>query len=186
MSGSICHFHTDEWSTGRRLSDGTVEHVCSIVTGHPAEGSWTWIEVPAPPASGLGGLAEELNLGHELPAALASLGDGWFEFGLVERAYALRDPDGFARMVAQWSHTARREGVQYSASTYLGLTLGRLSKAGMLAYHADKGTGRWNYNADMSWWCLLPAAPWSERTSWVDVMGDDRETDRCREYVPLA
>ena len=44
-------------------------------------------------------MAEELNLAHELPAALASLGEGWFEYGLVERAYAERDPNGFARMV---------------------------------------------------------------------------------------
>lgn len=43
----------------------------------------------------------------------------------------------------------------------------------------------WSYNEDMSFWCLLPARDWSERTTWADVMGDDRETDRCREYVPL-
>lgn len=55
---------------------------------------------------GLGGLADELGLDIELPEALAALGDGWFEYGLVEREYALRKPADFAQMIARWSHTA--------------------------------------------------------------------------------
>jgi hypothetical protein len=124
-------------------------------------------------------------LAHELPAALASLGDGWFEYGLVERAYALRDPSGFNRMVQQWSHTAL--GPQhYSASSYIAGTLGRLSRAGSIGYHPGVGTGRWSYNSDISWWSSLPAGPWSTRTSWQDIIGDDRATDASKAYVPGA
>ena len=36
--------------------------------------------------AGLTGMAEELGLDVELPAAIAALGNGWFEYGLVERS----------------------------------------------------------------------------------------------------
>ena len=182
MSGMVCHFHTDEWSTGLSLGDGTVQHVCDRTDGHPTAGPWMWLEVPSPPSSGLAGLADELGLDQVLPAVLSSMGADWFEYGLVERAYADRDPEGFARMLAQWSHTALGPQ-QYSASTYLASTLGRLSKAGLVAYHPGHGTGRWSYNTDISWWSAVPAGPWEQRTSWQDVLGDDAADDRCLDYV---
>ncbi|MDP9435986.1 MAG: hypothetical protein M3P93_12660 [Actinomycetota bacterium] len=91
MSGQVCPFHTDEWSPGQRPADGTIAHSCTRRDGHPSPAPWSWLEVPPPPpVHGISGLAEELNLASELPAALASLGPGWFEYGLVERAYAHR------------------------------------------------------------------------------------------------
>jgi hypothetical protein len=71
-------------------------------------------------------------------------------------------------------------------SSYLAGTLGRLGRAGLVAYHDGRGTGRWSYNTDISWWSSLPAGAWEVRTSWEDVMGDDSETDACRDYVPGA
>ncbi|HEY0560105.1 MAG TPA: hypothetical protein VGD03_07480 [Frankiaceae bacterium] len=133
-------------------------------------------------------MAEELSLDVELPAAVASLGVGWFEYGLVERAYAHRRPADFARLVAQWGHTAQSPR-QYSVSSYLAGTLGRLSRLGKVAYHDGPGTGRWSYNTDISWWSLVPPAPWERRTAWVDVIGDHdpaaQQLDAaCRAYVP--
>lgn len=167
---------------GHRLADGTYEHVCERTAGHPETGPWRWLVVPDPPSHGLSGLAEELNLEVELPAALAALGPGWFEYGLVERAYAERDPAGFARMVKEWGHTALGPR-QYAASSYLAGTLGRLSSAGLIAYHPGVGTGRWSYNSNISWWSTLPVGPWEDRTSWQDTFGDDRSADRCTDYV---
>ncbi len=191
MTGQVCPFHTDEWSPGLRLADGSIAHRCDRRDGHPGMAAWSWLAVPEPPTvPGMTGLAEELNLGTELPAALAALGDGWFEYGLVERAYAHRQPDGFARLVQAWSHTAIAK-TTYSASTYLALTLGRLSKAGSVAYHPGHGTGRWSYNSDISYWSTLPAGDWEHRTSWADVIGDTtpeaKHADKeCRSYVPGA
>lgn len=133
-------------------------------------------------------MAEELSLDVELPAALDSLGSGWFEYGLVERAYAKRRPLDFARMVTQRGHTVQSPR-QYSVSSYLAGTLGRLSRLGVVAYHPGQGTGRWAYNADISWWSRLPPGPWEERTSWVQEIGDDDPSSRqldaeCRAYVP--
>lgn len=191
MPGMVCHFHTDEWSVGVRQQDGAYAHVCELRKGHPGEVPWHWLEVPAPPeGSGLTGLAEELNLELELPAAIEALGEGWFEYGLVERSYATRRPQDWARMVEQWSHTAVAPK-QYTASSYLAGTLGRLSSLGVVAYHPGRGTGRWSYNTDISWWSLVPPGSWEQRTAWVDVIGDadhaaQQADAECRSYVPGA
>ena len=189
MPGSMCHFHADEWSTGSHVGAGAYAYVCERTDGHPGQVPWHWLEAPAPPdGAGLTGLAEELGLEQELPAAVHALGTGWFEYGLVERSYAERRPQDWARMVARWGHTAI-EPKQYTASSYLAGTLGRLSRLGAVAYHPGTGTGRWSYNSDISWWSVVPPEPWEERTAWVDVVGDvsqeDREKDlACRAYVP--
>lgn len=119
MPGAVCPFHTDEWSVGSHLGDGSYAHVCERAEGHRGGVPWRWLDVPTPPdVPGLAGLAEELGLEHELPAAIEALGEGWFEYGLVERSYAERRPQDWARMVTQWGHTAI-EGKQYTASSYL-------------------------------------------------------------------
>jgi len=191
MPGLVCHFHADEWSPGVRQQDGTYAHSCDRTEGHPGGGTWHWLEVPQPKeVAGLTGLADELNLEVELPAAVAALGEGWWEYGLVERSYAECCPEGRARMVRQWGHTAITPK-QYTASSYLAGTLGRLSRLAVVAYHPGVGTGRWSYNTDISWWSTVPPGDWSQRTAWVDVIGDQREAERtadaaCRAYVPSA
>lgn len=180
----VCPFHTDEWSAGVRGGDGSYAHECQR-HGHPGDGPWRWLEVPAPPDSGLAGLADELDLASKLPAALAMLGDGWWEYGLVERAYADLDPAGWRRMVDQWSHTAVAP-IRYSASAYLAGTLGRLSSTGAVAYHAGPATGRWSYNAGISWWSTVPPATWEQRTSWVDLVGDHSKAEQKADLACLA
>lgn len=174
----------DEDVEGRPLQDGSYEFTC-LRAGHPGGGSWTWPEAPAPPdTAGLSGLAEELGLADVLPEVISQLGEGWFELGLVERAYAHRDPGGFAEMVSRWGHNAAGEHPTYSATTYLARTLGTLGRQGLVAYHGGVGTGRWKYNTDISWWASVPPPPWDHRTSWADVLGDDGGVDPCKEYVP--
>ena len=178
-----CHFHMDEDVEGVPLSDGAFEFVCTR-TGHPAGRDWSWLEMPpAPSSSTLGGLADELALADVLPEVVEALGDGWFEVGLVERAYAQKDPAGFGLMVDRWGHSAWGVQLAYSATTYLARTLGELSRQGLVSYHGGVGTGRWKYNSDISWWARVPAPPWESRTSWADLLGDDPNTDPCLEYV---
>lgn len=191
MAGTVCPFHADEWSVGVRQQDGSYAHVCELRKGHPLDVPWHWLEVPAPPeGSGLTGLAEELNLEVELLAALTALGDGWFEYGLVERSYATRRPQDWARMVEQWGHTAI-SARKYSASSYLAGALGRLAQLGSVAYHSGRGTGRWSYNSTISWWSVVPPDSWEQRTAWVAVIGDAdhaaQQADvECRSYVPAG
>lgn len=189
MTGRPCHFHMDEWCVGTRLAEGSYAFTCELRRGHPGEQPWSWLETPASPeVGGLTGLAEELDLEQELPAALAALGDGWFEYGLVERSYADRCPDGFRRMVEQWGHTALDRGRPFTASAYIARTLGQLGRTGVVAYHPGRGTGRWSYNEDISWWSTVPPGDWSVRTAWVAMVADDtpqaQDADaECSRYV---
>ena len=191
VAHQVCPFHTDESVPGVNLPDGSVSYTCDRSKGHPKQAPWSWLYVPPPPdTAGVTGLAEELGLDVELPAALATLGSGWFEYGLVERAYAQRQPDGFARMVERWGHTAV-EKKQYTASAYIARILGQLSRDGTVAYRPAPATGRWRYNDPISWWSLDPDAAWEDRTSWVSVIGDSDQAAQdadavCRAYVPGA
>jgi len=186
-----CPFHTSDDVPGvRNPDDGSYRFECDE-PGHPAPGPYRWLQVPEPPGmSGLGGLAEELDMPTRLVDALRSLGEGWFEYGLVERAYALAHPDDFRQLVERWGHTANAPK-EYTASTYIGSLLGRMTRAADVFYRADRGTGRWSYNRNSSYWSLDPQAPWEDRTTWVSVIDDDAQADRvadlaCRAYVPGA
>lgn len=183
-----CPFHGDEDVQGVPTEDGLYSFTCDRTRGHPAGKPFSWLHDPQVPAGPeLTGLAEELGLAQELPAALASLGKGWFEYGLIERAYAKRRPADFKQMVSRWGHTALAPA-HHTVSSYLAGTLGRLSTHGAVFYRPGKGTGRWSYNDRISYWSLDPEADWESRTTWVSVIGDhdpeSRKADReCREYV---
>jgi hypothetical protein len=191
MNHQVCPFHTDESYPGTRLKDGSISFECDRASGHPGNQPWFWLAAPEPPSMPeLSGLAEELGLEYELPAAVADLGDGWFEYGLVERSYAKRRPADFAHMVERWGHTAIAPK-QYTVSSYVAATLGRLSRRGAIAYHPGAGTGRWSYNSEISWWSTVPPGDWDKRTSWVEVIGDYGEHAQtadlaCKSYVPGA
>lgn len=186
----VCPFHADGDTQGKKLADGSWEYVCDR-SGHPHGGEWRWLEVPPPPdGDGLGGFAEEYDLARELPAAVQSLGEGWFEYGLVERAYALARPQEFGEMVERWGHTALADK-RYTVSSYLARVLGQLSRDGAVGYHGGVGTGRWSYNSDISFWAARGDIPWDVRTAWVDLMKDtgikaQSPGDRCLEYVAGA
>jgi len=90
-------------------------------------------------------------------------------------------------MVELWGHTAIKNK-RYTASAYIAHTLGKLNARGMIAYRRGAGTGRWSSNSDISYWSLLPPLDWRERTSWVDVIGDQSQALQdldveCRSYV---
>ena len=169
------------------LSDGSYSFECDE-PGHPGGGVFRWLEVPPPKGlDPMGGLAEELDMPPKLASAVASLGEGWFEYGLVERAYAISHPADFRVLIDRWGHTAQGPR-QYSASSYIGSVLGRMASRGEVAYRSDRGTGRWAYNRDASFWSVDRDAPWDQRTTWVSVIGDSspeaHKADlECRSYV---
>lgn len=183
----VCAFHADEGISPVRLDDevGTWQFTCDRAKGHPIDGPYTWISVPEPPAApGISGLAQELNLHIELPAALGEHRGHWVEYGVVEEAYARRNPQDFGRLVDAYGHTAIR-AKSYTASAYLARTLGDLSRMGTVLYHAGPATGRWSYNAGISWWTLPPEPVWSPARSWVDLSCLRAWTDGSVRVLPL-
>jgi hypothetical protein len=174
----ICHFHADEGVRGTVTGeDGMRTYTCPRTTGHPEPGPYTWLQAPPPPEVGeMGGLAAELGLAVELPAALADFRGRWVEYGVLEHAYAKANPEDFALLVERFGHTAIA-AKRYTTSAYLARTLSDLSRTGSILFRWGPATGRWRYNSGTSWWTLAPEPDWSHRLSWED-------TGLPMDYVP--
>lgn len=164
----VCPFHADDDVLGVPTGhgDGSVVFTCTR-SGHLTALPHTWLRVPEPEdVAGVDGFAVELGLATELPAALAGYLGTWVEYGLVERAYALRQPGDFAAIVAKFGHNALAPR-RYTTSAFIARTLGALGKFGSVLYHGGPATGRWSYNTGISWWALAPAPDWDKsRLSW--------------------
>jgi hypothetical protein len=110
VSIQVCPVHADESVPGRKLGDdGSVTYTCPRSQGHPQPGPFTCLYVPPP--KGLPGwtsIAAELGLDVELPRVLAGFPGVWVEYGLVEYAYAQRNPKDFDALVDRYGHTAIR------------------------------------------------------------------------------
>ncbi|GAB3077747.1 hypothetical protein [Pedococcus soli] len=178
MTMQVCHFHADEGVRGTRVDDdGMMTFTCPLADGHPKSGPYTWLHVPTPPEiPAIGGLAAELGLAVELPAALRAFRGKWVEYGVLEHAYATANPEDFTFLVDRYGHTAIR-AKPYTTSAFLARTLSDLSRIGSVLFHWGPSTGRWSYNSGTSWWALAPEPDWSQRLSWA-------ETGRSMDYVP--
>jgi hypothetical protein len=182
VSRQVCPFHADEDIRGvpAGSEEGSLSFTCPRTRGHPHDGPHNWLYVPQPEGPpGVDGYAAELGLAVELPAAIAQYRGQWIEYGIAERAYALRRPDDFAAIVSRYGHNAVSPK-QYTASAFLAGVLGVLSKHGTVLYHIGPATGRWKYNGTISWWAVAPTPDWeSARLSWSGS-GQDMS------YVPGA
>lgn len=168
----VCPFHSDE-DVAPQLDVATGAWVCTCprTTGHRYPGPLTW-PMPVEDTDSLGVLADDLNLHIELPAAVASFGPHWVEYGLVEHAYAVANPVDFAYLVEELGHTARGK-TRTSVSGYLARTLGRLSEQGHVLYRPGYATGRWSYNSGVSWWTFGPDRPADDDVIlWADQAPD--------------
>ncbi len=165
----VCPFHADEDVRGvlTAYGDGSLAFTCKR-RGHPLDGPHSWMRVPAVEAGpGGSGLAAELGLATELPAAVKTFAGRWVEYGLVERAYAMRRPADFARLVDRFGHTALKDK-RNTASAFLARYLGSLAARGDVLYHDGSATGRWSYNSRISWWAVAPRPDWEDdRLSWA-------------------
>lgn len=170
MRRQVCHFHTDEDVAGVLLNkDGGYAFACERTTGHPTAGEYRWFSAPEPPdVPGISGLADELGLQVELPAAIATQNGRWVEYGVVEAAYAAANPVDYRLLVERYGHTAIQP-TQYSASAFVAATLGRLSRSGEVLFRHGPATGRWAYNGQISWWAIAPEPAGDAMTSWEDL-----------------
>lgn len=177
----ICHFHSDEdWPGTWSGPETGYVFTCEISTGHPAPGPYVFFGLPEPStASGQGGLAGELDLDVRLPEIVEALtalhGDLWFEYGVIEHAYALAYPDDWAMLVEKYGHTALA-AARYTASSFLGAALGRQG-AGALRFAWKKATGHWSYNSRVGWYAVPGDQPPTGDYSWEG-------TGLARDHVP--
>ena len=131
VAWQVCPFHGDEDILGVATGDqdGSLTFTCPCVKGHAQPGPHSWLHVPQPEGlPSIDGYAAELGLATELPAAIGQHQGTWIEYGVAERAYALRCPDDFAAIVSRYGHKAIAPK-QYTASAFLAGVLGVLSLA---------------------------------------------------------
>lgn len=168
MAYQVCPQHSHEEVVGVWISNEVGTQFTCTRTDHVASGPFSWISSPPPPSgTDLTGIAEELGLGVEIPAALKEFTGKWVEYGVLERAYALANPKDWAFLVDRYGHKAIADK-RYTVSAFLAAALGNLERAGVVAFHPGRATGRWSYNGTISYWSLPPAPDWAERISWED------------------
>lgn len=104
----------------------------------------------------------------------------WVEFGVIERDFALKWPDGFRRLVAAKGHLSDPASTHpKSSSEYLGKRLSEAARQGLIAHVRHEGTGQWK-RPDIGWYSALPAPEWSpdvntysyadSRIKWADYV----------------
>lgn len=168
MTRQVCPFHPDEDVVGSPSGEGGIDFECTR-SGHPTSGPYSWLAVPEPLGiSEIGGLADELGIPAELVAIVGRYRGQWVEYGVVEAAYAERQPENFAFLVDRYGHTAIAEK-RYTVSSFLAGVLGRLARTGEVIHHSGPATGRWSYNPVISWWTVAPEPDWSQRLSWEQI-----------------
>lgn len=159
-------------------------YTCPRTTGHARPGSYSWdyVAPPPPPAPRQKGVALKTELAQALvTAALTAVrenGGGWIEYGLVERAYALANPDDWAALLARYDHTHFHEGepghggLKYTASKYLARSLSGLAKRGELSLKKAPGTGRWAFDNPISHFAPPDVTPGAKTCSWAASSAD--------------
>jgi len=167
----ICVLDQDHITT-TYAGDGVYIHTCTNPRNHKEP--LTWQVTPAGSLDDLeyGGLTEEWGVYDDLRACFRA-GAPFLEYGIVEYLYKQRNPDRFAFLVKRYKHTdLQKRGpydpadFQYTASSFLGSALGRMTWHGDLLYREGDATGRWRYNHIASYWALAVPNPSSELLTW--------------------
>jgi hypothetical protein len=143
-------------------------------TDHPGGAPRTWAYVPE--RVGLAGDSLGLGLDVALPKAISSAvgeaGTVWVEYGLIERAYAIANPEDWMSLLRVYGHTeyqpldATIKDFPYTASKYLARSLGALGRRGDTAHEFGPGTGRWSYDQPISYYACTAGGDWDSRQTW--------------------
>lgn len=168
MAYQICPQHAFDEVDGVWVSDEVGSQFICTRTDHAESGPFTWFSSPTPPpGTDLAGIAADLGLVVEIPAVLKKFEGKWVEYGVFEQAYALANLKDWTFLVERYGHKAIADK-RYTVSAFLAATLGNLERAGVVAFHSGRATGRWVYNGTISYWSLPPAPDWADRVSWQD------------------
>ena len=108
------------------------------------------------------GIAAGLGLYDDLPP-LVNAGE-WAETGLIEYRYALAHPDTYAETLQRWGHVSQGPR-RYSTTSFIGSTLGQLSRATNISYREGTGSG-FAKGSRVGYWTQHPSADGQSEMSW--------------------
>lgn len=109
------------------------------------------------------GIAHELGLYEDLVEVLRP--GQWMETGAVEYCYGVEHPEIYRQMLDRWGHVAQSPR-KYSVTSFIGSTLGQLSRWTNVTYRSGPGTGFFSYNRWVGYWTLEPVPDDAATTSW--------------------
>ena len=102
--------------------------------------------------------------------------DPWVEYGIVEDRFRRLDPDLYAKLVGEFSHSARhwkRGGPDLNpvriqtVSMRLSRALGVLRSEGLISFMNASATGYWDYLDNVSHWAPVPAPLADQMLTWA-------------------
>ena len=108
-------------------------------------------------------VAHELVLHDDIPLLLSP--DEWVETGAVEYRYGVAHPETYALMLDRWGHVAQSPR-KYTVTSFIGVTLGHLSRATNVTHQSGPGTGFFFFNSRVGYWMLEPVAEEMTVVSW--------------------
>jgi hypothetical protein len=111
-------------------------------------------------------------------------GDGYIEHAVVEYRLSIENPDGYRACLEAWGHTTIK-AKHYTATVYLGLRLGALSRQGAVLHRPGPGTGHFHYNSELGYWASATAAADAGSLSWADFAKRER-LDASFPYARVA
>lgn len=109
------------------------------------------------------GIAYELGLYDDLPEML-NPGE-WADTATLEYRYGSTHPDQYAEMLRRWGHVAQSPR-RYSVTSFIGSTLGQLSRSTNVTYRDGPATGFFSYNSRMGFWTLEPVPTETITMTW--------------------
>jgi hypothetical protein len=119
-------------------------------------------EKHAPSALGYG-IAYELGIYDALPELLVA--GEWADTPTVEYRFGTAYPDVYEKLLARWGHVAQSPR-KYSVTSFIGSTLGQLSRATNVTHKGGHASGFFSYNSTVGFWTLEPVPAETVDTGW--------------------
>jgi hypothetical protein len=109
------------------------------------------------------GIAADLGLYDTLPDLL-NPGE-WADTPTVEYRLGIQEPDTYKVLLDRWGHVSQGPR-KYSTTSFVGSTLGQLSRATNVTYKPGQGTGIFKGNSSIGFWTLEPVPAETTVMTW--------------------
>jgi hypothetical protein len=109
------------------------------------------------------GIAADYGLYDILPELL-QVGE-WADTATVEFRYGSAHREQYGELLARWGHVAQGPR-RYSVTSFIGSTLGQLSRSADVTYRDGPATGFFSYNSRMGFWTLEPVPAETTTMTW--------------------
>jgi hypothetical protein len=175
----MCHscFRAEDVKPSINALTGMWDYLCTNLEApnHP----FTWSKTPPSHfvyAPAREGYLADLGVYDDLLGCIHPT-DTWLEYGIVEDRYRRFNPTIYARLVREFSHSARnavRGGPDVNpdqspkVSSRLASALSHLASEGLISKSFSPATGYWDYNGTISHWGPIPPRDAGVITTWVE------------------